>query len=91
VTTSLPAAYRLTYSDWLQCPDDGRLYELMGGELIVTPPPGVEHQRISRNLEFRLLEYLRKTGRGEVFDAPIGVRLNDDEVLEPDDCATRPR
>ena len=84
MTTALPGVYRLTFQDWLAFPDDGRLYEVVEGELYVTPPPNVEHQRISRELEFCLLQYLRSASRGEVFDAPIGVRLSDDNVVEPD-------
>ena len=83
-TVVLPGPYRLAYRDWLKFPDDGRLYELVEGELLVTPPPNVEHQRISRDLEFLLLVHLRDRDAGEVFDAPIGVRLSDEDVLEPD-------
>jgi Uma2 family endonuclease len=74
----------LTYEDWLQLPDDGRLYELIDGELFVSPSPNIRHQRVSRDLEFLLLTYLRRTGKGEVLDAPVGVRLARDTVLEPD-------
>jgi Uma2 family endonuclease len=84
VTSPLPGIYRLTYADWLRFPDDGRRYEILEGELYVTPPPNVEHQRISRNLEFILLAFLRRHSRGEVLDAPIGVRLGDEDVFEPD-------
>ncbi len=41
-----PGAYRSTYRDWLGFPDDGRLYEIVEGELFGTPPPSIEHQRI---------------------------------------------
>ena len=75
---------RLTYQDWLACPDDGRLYELLEGELHETPPPSIEHQRLSRDLGYALLTYLRAHGRGEVLYAPVGVKLGDDTVLEPD-------
>jgi len=84
VTSPLPGIYRLTFADWLRFPDDGRLYEIVEGELYVTPPPSVEHQRISRNLEFLLLTFLRRSSKGEVLYAPIGVRLSDEDVLEPD-------
>jgi len=83
-TVALPGAYRLTSRDWLGLPDDGRFYELLDGDLCVAPPPSIEHQRLSRDLEFELLTHLRRSNRGEVFDAPIGVRLGDDTVLEPD-------
>jgi Uma2 family endonuclease len=81
---ALPGVYRLTFADWLEYPDDGRLYELIDGELFVTPPPNIEHQRISRDLEYVLVGYLRKTRAGEVLDAPVGVKLGDEDVLEPD-------
>lgn len=84
VTSSLPGIYRLTYADWLRFPDDGRRYEILEGELYSTPPPSVEHQRISRNLQFFLLTFLRRHAAGEVLYAPIGVRLTDEDVLEPD-------
>lgn len=84
VTSSLPGIYRLTFADWLRFPDDGRRYEILEGELYSTPPPSVEHQRISRNLEFFLMTFLRRHAKGEVLYAPIGVRLSDEDVVEPD-------
>jgi Uma2 family endonuclease len=83
-SVALPGVYRLTFQDWLAFPDDGRLYELIQGEVHVTPPPGIEHQRISRDLEFKLLTFLRERAAGEVLDAPVGVRLSDEDVFEPD-------
>jgi Uma2 family endonuclease len=82
--SAIPQAYRLGYADWLRLPDDSRLCELLEGELLLAPPPSIAHQRASRNLELRLAEYLRRTGAGEVLDAPVGVRLAEDTVLEPD-------
>jgi Uma2 family endonuclease len=68
----------------LRFPDDGCLYELIEGELFVTPPPNIAHQRVSRDLGFVLLAYLRRSGVGELLHAPVGVRLGDESVLEPD-------
>lgn len=76
--------YRMTYADWCRLPDDGRLYEILEGELYVSPPPSIDHQRAVRNLAFRLAEYLRRTGAGEVLFAPTGVKLSEDDVPEPD-------
>jgi len=84
MTVALPGVYRMTYQDWLDFPDDGHLYEIVEGELYVAPPPNVEHQRITREIESRLLLFLRAAGLGEIFYAPMGVRLTDDDVLEPD-------
>jgi Uma2 family endonuclease len=80
----LPGPYRLSFSDWCQFPDDARLYEIIDGELFMTPPPSIAHQRASGRIQFRLTEYLRRTQAGELFDAPVGVRLDDENVVEPD-------
>ncbi len=82
-SSALSGVYRMTFADWLRLPDDGRLYEIIDGELLVSPPPGVLHQRIVGELHAQIRQHLRDSGRGEVLFAPVGVRLGDD-VLEPD-------
>ena len=77
-------AYRLTFEDWLQFPNDGRLYEIIKGELFVSPPPSVRHQRSARNLLVRLDRFLGDATLGEVLPAPIGVKLTDEVIPEPD-------
>ncbi len=86
----LPGAYRLTYQDWLQTPDHGWLYEIVEGELVVSPPPAIRHQRVSRRIGFLLFTYLQERDLGEMLHAPVGVRLADDTVLEPDLIVVRP-
>jgi len=81
---ALPAVYKLAAADWERFPDDGLLYEILGGELYVSPPPTTGHQRISGHLYARLREHLSTGDRGEVFYAPVGVRLSDHDVAEPD-------
>ena len=56
-------------------PEDGNRYEAIGGELYVTPPPRVSHQRIAMNLVAALLPLLKQAGRGELFFAPVGVEF----------------
>lgn len=81
---TLPGAYKLTFSDWLELPDDGRIYEIIGGELFVTPAPAVRHQWTSAELFGHLWSYLRQRSLGRIFAAPTGVRLSDEDVVEPD-------
>lgn len=80
----VPGVYRLTYQDWLAFPDNGHLYEVIDGDLFMTPPPAIVHQRISRNLGFALHGFLLETQLGEVLAAPVGVKLTDENILEPD-------
>jgi Uma2 family endonuclease len=84
VSAALPGVYSLAYADWLDSPDDGLRREIIEGELFVTPPPNIDHQRISRDIEYRLHTFLTKSKTGEVFDAPVGMRLSDRDVFEPD-------
>ncbi len=49
---------KFTYEDYLKTPDDER-YELIEGELLMTPSPITRHQRISRELEFEILKFVR--------------------------------
>lgn len=75
---------KLSYADLQTTPDDGRRYELVRGELLVTPPQRPRHQRISKRLMFALDAYFERTKRKEVFAAPIDVILTDEDVFVPD-------
>ncbi len=48
---------RYTYEDYLKIPEDER-YELIEGELLMTPSPVPRHQRISGKLEFELRKFV---------------------------------
>jgi len=74
---------KYTYEDYLKTPDDKR-YELIGGELFMTPSPITKHQRISRELAFALLQFAKKEKIGEVFYAPFDVYLDKENVVQPD-------
>jgi Uma2 family endonuclease len=88
-TTALPLRQwpgpgEWTYQDYLDLPDDGYRYEIIWGELYMTPAPSTRHQRISRNLEFALWDYVKKHDLGEVLDAPCDV------VMEPGATPVQP-
>ena len=54
---------KYTYEDYLKTPEDER-YELIGGDLIMTPSPVPRHQRISGRLEFELRKQETDKGSG---------------------------
>ena len=74
----------LNYHDYFLLPDDGKQYELIEGELFMTPPPGFSHQRATTRLAGILYQYLNKNPIGEVICAPFAVVLSDIHVVEPD-------
>ena len=59
-------------------------YELVDGELLVTPSPGAPHQRTVGALYRRLCAYLEATGIGEVYFSPSDVELEPEFVTQPD-------
>ncbi|MBP7148087.1 MAG: Uma2 family endonuclease [Acidobacteria bacterium] len=74
----------LGYADYAALPDDGQRYQLLEGELVMTPSPNAWHQQILRELEFRLLAHVKERGLGELFFAPLDVVLDDHNVVQPD-------
>src|SRR4030065_1510297 len=83
MATSLIEKKKYTYEDYLKTPDDKR-YELIEGELLMTPSPITNHQRISGRIEFALRKFVSENDLGEVFDAPYDVYLDDENVVQPD-------
>ena len=75
---------RLTYEDYLTLPDDGKRYEIIDGGLAVTPSPATRHQTASRRIQHKLMSALEDTGRGFVFDAPMDLILDKENVVQPD-------
>lgn len=65
-------------------PDDGRRYELIEGELVVTPAPRGLHQVAIRELVRHLDPWLRDLGIAELLFAPADLALGEDEILQPD-------
>ena len=78
------ASAKLTYEDYLKLPDDGKRYEIINGELYVSPAPGLRHQRIFRRIFTALSNYFDAHGGGELFAAPTDVVLSKENVVQPD-------
>ena len=74
----------LTEDDFWLLPDDENRYEIIGGELVVSPPPVVDHQNASQYLSVALYHAVEIPGLGWVRVAPIGVRLSSIDVVQPD-------
>ncbi len=75
---------RLDYDDYAGIPPDRNTYEIIDGELYVTPAPSPLHQRVSKRLQRQLEAYFEARELGEVFDAPIDLILTHHDVVQPD-------
>lgn len=81
---SLPAQRDWTVDDLHALPDDGNRYELIDGELFVSPSPNRPHQRALRELLLQLEPYVRSLGGVEVLFAPYGVTWSTRTEVQPD-------
>src|SRR5262245_48696281 len=79
-TTAQPFA---TEADLLQTPKDGRKYELVDGQIVMSPV-GARHGRVILRLAARLLTFAAEQRLGDVFDSSTGVRLPSGNVRVPD-------
>ena len=58
-------------------PDDGQRYEIIDGELHVTPAPAENHQLVTGLLYSRLQAYLARSPVGRAIISPADVRRGD--------------
>lgn len=80
-----PIQARLTWADYEQLPEDGNRYEVLEGELVMTPAPDYVHQCVSMNLSVLLDTWRRSSGlAGRMLAAPFDVVLADDTIVQPD-------
>jgi len=64
-------------------PKDGRKYELIRGELIVSPA-GLKHEQIGAELLFLIRSFLLQCPIGKVLGSSAGYQLAENIVLSPD-------
>jgi Uma2 family endonuclease len=74
----------LTYDDFLKLPDDGKRYEVIGGELSMHSTPRRDHQEVVAALNWMLQGFLRSSGFGRVYTHPVDVWLSHTDIVEPD-------
>ena len=65
-------------------PDDGKRYETVYGELLVTPAPRLWHQEIVKRLLVMLESYLQREGVGHVLASPADISWGPDNLVQPD-------
>ncbi|HET8623514.1 MAG TPA: Uma2 family endonuclease [Gemmatimonadales bacterium] len=65
-------------------PEDGNRYEVVRGELLVTPAPRLWHQEIVLRLARALTGYLDTEGVGHLFCSPADISWGPDTLVQPD-------
>jgi Uma2 family endonuclease len=67
-----------------QLPDDGNRYEVVYGELLVTPAPRFDHQLLVSRLVIALARYLERGPVGIVLTSPADISWGRDVLVQPD-------
>ena len=80
---AMPALHDWTVEMVHALPDDGNRYEVLEGELLVSPAPSMLHQRALRELVLLLAPYAARVGLDLLF-APAAVTWGPRTELQPD-------
>jgi Uma2 family endonuclease len=65
-------------------PEDGNRYEVVHGELLVTPAPRPWHEIVQGRLSFALETYLREHPVGQLFGSRSDISWSPDTLVSPD-------
>jgi Uma2 family endonuclease len=85
MATQTAPARGWTYEEFARLPDDGNRYEVIAGELYVTPAPGSIHQKVSARIFTELRVFAtNRHALGEVLYAPLDVIFEDGDYVQPD-------
>ena len=83
---AMPATIRRWTKERVQAlPNDGNRYELVAGELLVTPAPTAWHQGVHWRLTIALTDYLRPLGLIETMRVTAAdISWTKDDLVQPD-------
>jgi len=73
-----------TYDDYLTLPADSNRYEIVRGELYMTPSPGERHQDVLRKLLSEMNQFVESRKAGKISIAPFDVVLSFTDIVQPD-------
>lgn len=74
----------MTAREFYELPEGPPWFQLVHGELFMSPSPDRFHQDIVGNLLWILANHVRSTGCGKLYSGPSDVELSPDDVYEPD-------
>jgi len=81
MATAVP---RYTAEEVRHFEDRGLRYEVVQGDLLVTPAPGTPHQLLVMELAHLLYDYLADNDLGRVITGPFEVEFSDESAVQPD-------
>lgn len=73
-----------TAERWRALPDDGKRYEVLDGELWVTPSPTSRHNAVAEEFYDAMRPWARDAKLARVRYAPADIEFSERRVLQPD-------
>jgi len=74
---------KFAYDDYVLLPDDGQRYEVLDGEVVVSPAAGTPHQGLQAELMTELMLRIGRKRRGKVF-TDVDCELGKHDIVRPD-------
>jgi Uma2 family endonuclease len=80
-----PPDGRWTYEEYMKLPVESTRYEVIAGDLYITPPPAVRHQIAIGTLLMPMYRWAdEELGLGILFPGPLDVLFGEGDFIEPD-------
>lgn len=84
INLSVIEELKFTYADYLSLPDNDKQYEILDGDLVMSPAPTPRHQIVLLNIASILKLFVEQHHLGQIFIAPCDVVLTEYDVVQPD-------
>lgn len=75
---------RFTYEEYRALPETGPRYQLVDGDLLMSPAPTFWHQELIARLFWEVRGFVEQHRLGKALCAPLDVILSDEDVFQPD-------
>ncbi|MBA2422393.1 MAG: Uma2 family endonuclease, partial [Chitinophagales bacterium] len=74
---------KATKQDYMNLPE-GAPYQLINGELIMSPAPKFNHQNIILEISFLIKNFLNNNPIGVLVISPMDVHFDEENIFQPD-------